>query len=461
MTSHKNYIAIDLGAESIRIILGRLDRHNLLLKEICRFPNEPYSQDGTLRWNIEQIIDRIKAGIAQAVNTAQETITSIAVDSWGVDFGVLDENGHLLENPYHYRDERTRGIMEKAFAIMPKKQIYQNTGLQFMEINTLFQLLILKNDQPHIFAKTNKLLFIADLISYLLGARIYAEYTLAGTSQMLDMTRGQWSAPIFQTFDFPLDIVPEIIQPGAVVGSISDPICRQLDINPIKIVATASHDTACAVAAVPASADNWAYISCGTWSLVGLEIKQAMINDESLNYGFTNEGGVCGAIRYLKNLIGLWPLQQCKKNWKNQGHEISYDSLTELAQNATPFIARLDLNHEPFFSPGDMPQKINDYLIQNDHQPITDKGQMVRIILESLAWEYHLTIAALERIHQKTINVIHMVGGGTKNQLLCQLTADATGKQVLAGPVEAAAMGNILIQALTDRQISSPSQARQ
>ncbi|KPK75563.1 MAG: carbohydrate kinase, partial [Phycisphaerae bacterium SM23_30] len=291
--------------------------------------------------------------------------------------------------------------------------------------------------------------------------RIFAEYTLAGTSQLMDMRSGQWSEAILKKFGLPLDIMPEIIPPGTIVGPLQSAICRELATEPIKVVAAGSHDTACAVAAVPAETENWAYISSGTWSLIGVEIDRPIINDEVLNHGFTNEGGAANTIRFLKNSMGLWPLQQCKRQWQSEGADLSYNELTALAQNAEPFAVHLDLNFEPLFTPGDMPAKINEYLKKTGQSPLRDKGQMVRTILESLALQYRSVIEAIERIRKIPVEVIHIVGGGSQNDLLSQFAADAVGKKVIAGPVEATAMGNITLQAIADGQIKSLPQGRE
>jgi sugar (pentulose or hexulose) kinase len=378
-----------------------------------------------------------------------------------VDFGLLGENGELIENPYHYRDSRTDGMMEKAFELMDKGDIYRNSGIQFMPLNTVYQLLAMRLANSQALAKAKKLVFMADLVSYCLCGRAYAEYSLASTSQLMDMRTGQWSQAIFDKLALPLKIMPEVVKPGTIVGQLKPQICEELGCGPIKLIAAGSHDTADAVAAVPANLDSWAYLSSGTWSLMGIETPQAIINDKSEKYSFTNEGGVEDTIRFLKNIVGLWILQECRRQWQREGIDLLYSELTSMAEKAKPFAAYLDPDYGEFLSPGDMPKKINQYLVKTGQNQVDDRGQMVRLILESLAFKYRKVLAAVEDISQKPIDVLHIVGGGIKNELLCQFAANATGEKVITGPVEATACGNILIQAIASDQISSLTQGRQ
>jgi len=388
-------------------------------------------------------------------------VTGIGVNSWGVDFGLLDKNGQLLENPYHYRDRRTEGMLEKAFKIMSQEEIFENSGIQFMPLNSLYQLLALKMERPEVLERAEKLLFMADLVSYFLTGKIYAEYTLAGTSQMIDMRKGEWSKVILDRFGLPRHIMPEVVQAGMLAGTLKDTLCQELGVEPIKVFTVGSHDTAGAVVAVPVVEQDWAFISSGTWSVVGVEIDKPIINDDVLKYGFTNEGGVGGAIRFSTNLVGLWPLQQCRKHWEDEGEDLSYRELVELARESEPFAAFLDPGDESLFRPGNMPIKINEYLTKTGQDQLTDNGRMVRVILEGLALQYVKTVRAIETIRKKSIEVIHIVGGGSRNELLSQFTSDATGKKVITGPVEATAMGNVIVQSMADGQIESVSQGRE
>ena len=460
MTKEKHYIAVDLGAESGRVILGTVSAEKLTLSEIYRFPSCMVEENASLRWDFAKLFSQVKTGIAKTIKQTTGKICGIAVDSWGVDFGLLDENGNLIEKPYHYRDSRTNGVMEKAFELMDKRQIFENSGLQFRQLDTLFQLLAMRLANSSSLAKAKTLLFMADLVAYHLSGQIYAEYTLASTSHFMDMRTGQWSKKILRSLDLPMHIMPRLVQAGTIVGKLKKQLCDELGSDPINVIATASHDTADAVAAVPAKNDNWAYLSSGTWSLMGIETPKAIINDKSFNYDFTNEGGVKNTIRFLKNIMGLWLLQESRRQWQRQGIDFSYNQLEEMADKAEPFAASIDPDYNAFLAPGDMPARINEYLEKTSQSKLSDKGQFVRVILESLALKYRNTIEAIEDITGKSIDVLHIVGGGLQNELLCQFTADAIGKKVITGPVEATASGNIITQAMACGQIKSLAEAR-
>ncbi len=458
----RKYIAVDLGAASGRVMLGSLSDELLELEEIHRFANGPVEQDNSLRWPFENILREVKTGLGKAIHQAGGDVAGIAVDSWGVDFGLLGEDGRLLERPYHYRDGRTNGMMEKAFELMPKRQIYDCTGIQFMQINTVYQLLAMRLADSKVLNEARKLLFIADLVAYHLCGESFAEYSLASTSQLMNMRTGCWAKEVFEGLSLPIEIMPEIVSPGTVVGKLTKGVARELGCKRIPVIAAASHDTAAAVAAIPATGGNWAYNSCGTWSLIGLEVPHPVINDKTFGLEFTNEGGVNDTIRLLKNMMGLWMIQECKKQWENEGTELSYSQLTEMAAEAEPFAGCIaDVEYGEFHRPGDMVRKINDYLRGSGQKPVDDKGQLVRVILESLALRSRQIFEWLEEITGSTVDVVHMVGGGIKNRLLCQFTADASGKTVVAGPVEATAAGNVITQAIATGQLSSLQQARQ
>jgi len=460
MAGIKKYIAVDLGAESGRVMLGSIGGDRLNLEEIHRFSNGPIEENGSLRWDFDRLLSEVKAGIRKAAKKANTKIQGIGVDSWGVDFGLIGADGKLLENPYHYRDRRTNGMMERAFELMGKRQIYESTGIQFMQLNSIYQLLAMLLANSDVLAKTKNLIFMADLFSYYLCDRAFGEYTLASTSQLMDMKTGRWSQNIFNKLSLPMEIMPDIVQPGTVVGKLSKPIAKELSCKQIPIIATASHDTASAVAAVPAGDNNWAYLSSGTWSLMGVEVPKAIVNDKTFEYEFTNEGGVENTIRLLKNIMGLWLVQECKRQWQRDGVELSYPELTEMAQQAKPFAAHIEVDHSGFLAPGDMPKRINDYLAQTGQKKIESKGQMIRAILEALAFKYRLVLERLEDVTGKKIDCLHIVGGGMQNELLNQFAADATGKKVIAGPAEATATGNILMQAKATGQIKNLAEAR-
>jgi sugar (pentulose or hexulose) kinase len=461
MAEVKTYIAVDLGAESGRVMLGSVSADKLALEEIHRFDNGPVEENDTLRWDFERLLSEVKTGIGKAAKQAGGDISGIGVDSWGVDFGLLDAEGKLIERPYHYRDSRTDAMMDKAFELMSKREIYENTGIQFMQLNSLYQVLAMRLANYEALAKTKQLIFIGDLFSYFLCGQAFGEYSLASTSQMMDMKTGKWSKPIFDKLSLPIDIMPDIVETGTVVGQLTKQIADELGCNQIPVIATASHDTASAVAAVPAEQNNnWAYLSSGTWSLMGVEVPDAVVNRKSFQYEFTNEGGVENTIRLLKNIMGLWLMQECRRQWRREGVELSYPEMTDMAQKAEPFARHIEVDYSGFLAPGDMPERINSYLAETGQKPIDDKGQMVRVILESLALKYRVVMERIEDITGQKIDCLHIVGGGIQNELLCQFTANAIGKKVIAGPIEATASGNLLIQAKATAQIETLAELR-
>jgi rhamnulokinase len=491
MAEVRKYIAVDLGAESGRVMLGSVSADRLVLEEIHRFSNGPIEEDGTLRWDFNRLFSEVKTGIGKAAKKAGTQVYGIGADSWGVDFGLIDFDGKLIEDPYHYRDSRTNGMMEKAFELMGnagrrecvdasmrkcasthqridsstssrgKRAIYESTGIQFMQLNSLYQLLAMRLANSVALAKTKSLIFIGDLFSYYLSGKAFGEYTLASTSQMMDMRTGEWSKQIFKKLSLPMEIMPKTVQPGQVVGQLTGAIGKELLCGSIPVIAVGSHDTASAVAAVPAQENgNWAYLSSGTWSLMGVEVPKAIINDKTFQYEFTNEGGVENTIRLLKNIMGLWLVQECRRQWQRDGTDLSYNEMTDMAKKAKPFVARIEPDHPGFLAPGDMPKRISDYLSDTGRKTIEDKGQMIRAILESLALKYRLVFERLEDVTGQSIDCLHIVGGGIQNELLCQFTANALGKKVVAGPIEATASGNILMQAKATGQIKSLPELR-
>ena len=457
MAEVKQYIAVDLGAESGRVMLGSISAGKLVLEQVHRFSNGPVEEKGTLRWDFNRLLGEVKAGMKKA----NGQIAGVGVDSWGVDFGLLDADGKLIENPYHYRDSRTNGMMEKAFELLSKREIYESTGVQFMQLNSIYQLLAMRLGNSAALAKTKSLIFMADMVSYYLCDKMFGEYSLASTSQLMDMRTGRWAKKVFEKLSLPIDIMPKVVPPGTVVGRLSDKVKKELGCGEIPVIATGSHDTACAVAAVPAGEGNWAYLSSGTWSLMGVEVPQAIINDKTFEYEFTNEGGVESTIRLLKNIMGLWLMQECKRQWQREDADLSYAELTDLAEKAKPFAAYINPDYSGFLAPGDMPKRINMYLRDTGQETTDDKGQMIRIILESLALKYRFVMEAIEDITGKTIEVLHIVGGGGQNELLCRFTANALGKKVITGPIEATASGNILMQAKAAGQIKTLAKARE
>ena len=471
MADQKKYIAVDLGAESGRVMIGSVlvsakaeagagSNDKLVLEEIHRFSNGPIEENGSLKWDFDKLISEIKAGISKAAKVAGNNVAGIGVDSWGVDFGLLDDAGELIENPYHYRDSRTNGMMEEAFELLSKREIYENTGLQFMQLNSVYQLLAIRLANSPAMAKAKNLVFITDLVSYFLCGKIFAEYSLASTSQFMDMRTSHWSNEVLDRLSLPIDILPEVVKPGTIVGQLTPMVQKELGCGSIPVIAIGSHDTASAIAGVPAGQGNWAYLSSGTWSLMGVEIPSAIINDKTFEYEFTNEGGVENTIRLLKNIMGLWLMQECRRQWQKEGTNLSYDELTAMAEKAEPFAGFLNVDDSAFLAPGDMPKRINEYLGRTGQKTTQDKGLMMRIVLESLALKYRQVMEAIEDVTGNTIEALHVVGGGIKNELLCRFTANATGKRVIAGPIEATASGNILMQAKAAGQIETLDQAR-
>jgi rhamnulokinase len=461
MTDEKRYIAVDLGAESGRVMIGSVTDEKLSLEEIHRFVNGPIKENGSLKWDFHKLISEIKTGISKAMKTSGNDIAGIGSDSWGVDFGLLDDAGKLTENPYHYRDSRTNGMMEKAFELLSKREIYENTGLQFMQLNSVYQLLAMRLANSPALAEAKSLVFMADLVSYFLCGEIFAEYSLASTSQFMDMKTGRWSNEILDRLSLPADILPKVVKPGTIVGQLTPEVQKELGCGPVPVIAIGSHDTASAIAGVPARRDNWAYLSSGTWSLMGVEIPKAVISNKTFEYEFTNEGGVENTIRLLKNIMGLWLVQECRRHWQKEGTDLSYGELTAMAEKAEPFAGSLNVDDSVFLAPGDMPKRINEYLARTGQKTTEDKGQMNRIVLESLAVKYRHVMDAIEDVTGNTIEILHIVGGGIKNELLCQFTANATGKKVIAGPIEATASGNILMQAKATGQIETLDRARE
>ena len=465
MTKTTNFLALDLGAESGRAVVGRFDGKTLRLEEVHRFANGPIRIHDSLHWNVLSLFAEMKHGLAKAVHEHEGELATIGVDTWGVDFGLLDRAGHLIGNPYHYRDSRTDGMVEKAFDIVPREEIFEQTGIQFMQLNSLFQLLAMARQKAPTLEIAETLLMMPDLFNYWFTGQKGCEYTDASTSQCYDMGRGRWASSLLEKLGLPAHIFPEIIQPGTELGPLLPGIAAEIGLEQkLAVIAPGSHDTASAVAGVPvAEADkgSFAYISSGTWSLMGTETATPVINEKSLAYNFTNEGGVQQTIRLLKNIMGLWLVQECRRTWAQQGDELSYDDLTRMASAALPFSALVEPDDSTFLAPGDMPARLRDFCMRTGQTPPETQGAFVRCALESLALKYRWVVEKLEALTGRSITVIHIVGGGTKNRLLNQFTADATGRPVVTGPVEATAIGNILMQMLAVGQISSLSEGRE
>jgi rhamnulokinase len=453
------FIAVDLGAGSGRVIVGILENEKINIEEIHRFPNKQISKKGSLFWNIPDLFKEIKTGFSLAVRRGHKNIESIGIDTWGVDFGFIGNNDQLLELPYTYRDSRTDGIPDKVFDKISPEDIYNKTGIQFMQINSLYQLYSIKLSNESLLNEAVKLLFIPDLFNFFLTGEKKSEYTIASTSQFLNAETKQFDLDIFSSLGLPINIMAPIVQPGNVIGKLLPDIAAETGLKVIDVIAVGCHDTASAVAAVPGHGDDWAYLSSGTWSLLGLENDKPLINYEFKD--FTNEGGVNGKIRYLQNISGLWFLQQIKKSWENTGEHFSYEEITKLAEKSEPFISLINPDDNLFVNPGDMAEAINEYCTKTKQRIPGTKGEYARSIFESLALRYKTVLEKIEKVSKKKINKLHIVGGGSQNTLLNQLAADATGKQVIAGPVEATALGNIAVQAVSKGKIDSYEKARE
>ncbi len=458
MESH-DFLAFDLGAESGRTILGRLESSRIVTRELTRFPNAPIPVLGHLHWNIYSLFEEIKKGMKTCLDAAKVRPESLAVDTWGVDFGLLAPDGSILGLPYAYRDSRTKGAMEQYFSRIPREKVYELTGIQFLVFNTLFQVFSMVRDGSPLLASTSALLFMPDLFTYLLTGERASEFTIASTSQLFSLRNSSWSEPLFEALGIPSSIMQDALTPGTVIGPLSQDIAAEMGLDETLVVATASHDTAAAIAAIPASGEDWAYISSGTWSLMGIETVQPIINRQALEANFTNEGGVGGTVRFLKNIAGLWLLQQCRKEWSG-GSALSYEELTRVAREAAPFKAMIDPDWKDFLNPVSMPEAIRRYCHQTGQAVPATPLETVRCILESLALKYRFTLDQLRRLAPVKIARIHVIGGGAQNELLCQFTADATGLPVTAGPAEATAIGNIMVQALAFGYVRSLADIR-
>jgi rhamnulokinase len=456
---NRTFLALDLGAESGRAILAHLAQSKVTLTETHRFANTPVRLPGALHWDTLRLFHEICEGIRSA-GRVNDDIEGIGVDTWGVDFGLLSADGRLLENPYHYRDARTQGVPEQAFRTVPRDEVFRETGIQFMEINSLYQLLAAQRDTPKLLEITGNLLFMPDLFNYFLCGVPASERTIASTSQFYNPVKRSFATDMLRRFGIQAGFLPPLVDPGTELGGLGSPAREgcTLKSDPV-IYAVGSHDTASAVAAVPASErESWCYISSGTWSLMGVELEKPLISGASLEANFTNEVGLEGRIRFLKNIPGLWVLQECRRAWARNGMELSYTELMAEAETCDSGTAVLDL--DLFTAPGNYPQMICDFCKHSGQQSPKTPGETAHLVLRSLAHRYAQTLETLERLTGKSYDVIHIVGGGSKNRLLNQLTADVTGRRVIAGPAEATATGNALTQAMGAGAIHSLEELR-
>lgn len=456
----KQFLAFDLGAESGRGILGRLDGCRLNLEVIHRFPNGAVHTLDSLHWDVLFLYHEILQ-ILRLCAAKHGPLDGVGVDTWGVDFALLGRGGVLLGNPRHYRDPHTEGMMEQAFTRVPHAQIFRQTGIQFMRFNTLFQLLALQCDRSPLLEAAETMLFMPDLFHYWLTGIKVNEYTDASTSQMLNPQTRSWAYEMIGAFGLPTKTLGTLVQPGTVLGPLRASVVAETGINAAPVIAPASHDTASAVVAVPASAPSWAYISSGTWSLMGVELNQPLVSEAALEANFTNEGGAGGTTRFLKNIMGLWLVQECRRAWERAGNPHSYEELMNRADKATPFASLVDPNDSSFILPPNMPAALAEFCRRTGQRAPDSIGATVRCALESLALCYRWVLERLEALTGQRAEVIHIVGGGSQNGLLNQFTADACNRPVLAGPVEATAIGNVLVQALGAGVLGSLAGARE
>lgn len=454
----KRVLAFDFGASSGRAILGTFDGEKISLEEIHRFSNDPVMLGDTFYWDVLRLFFEIKQGILKAKQAGG--FDSIGIDTWGVDFGLLDKDGKLLENPVHYRDKRNNGMIEEASKYISKDRLYALTGIQFMEFNTAFQLLSLKKNRPEILERADSMLFMPDLLSYFLTGEKFSEYSIATTSQLIDINTREWSKDVIDALGLPGKIFNKIVKTGTVIGKLSDALCEELGVEAVPVIAAAGHDTQSAITAVPSEEKDFAFISCGTWSLFGTELDEPIVNEKSKAFNVTNEGGYDYKTGFLKNICGLWLIQESRRQWMREGKEYSYAELEKLALASEPFKCFIDPDAADFVAPGDLPSRIKSFCERTGQYVPETVGEVVRCIYESLALKYKFVLFGLEDCTGKKYSHINVVGGGTKDGLLCQMTASACNVPVYAGPIEATVFGNIAIQLMATGEIKDIYEAR-
>ncbi len=455
-------LAFDFGASSGRAMLFTFDGEKLSIEEMHRFSNDPVMIGKCFHWDVLRLFFEIKQGINKTVLAGHKDIQAIGIDTWGVDFGLFDKDGKMLGNPYHYRDTRTDGMIEEADKTIGKKYIFDRTGIQFNFYNTIFQFMAMKKENDPLLSVADKMLFIPDIFNYLLTGVMKNEYSIASTSQLLEVNSKTWDKELMEKAGIPKDIFCDIVMPGEVVGMLSDDICEELGCPKIPVIAVGSHDTASAVASVPVTEDyKYAYISTGTWALMGSELDEPFVSDKTFDYNFTNEGGACGKIRFLKNIMGLWIIQESKRQWAREGKNFSFDDLEKAAWAAEPFKSFIDPDYIDFATPGNMPKKIRNFCERTGQSVPETEGEIIRCIAQSLALKFRMVTEAIEDVISEPLKAVHMVGGGIKDTMVCRFTASATGKKVLAGPVEATSTGNAAVQLMALGKVKDLTEARQ
>ena len=454
----KKVLAFDFGASSGRAIIGSFDGKKITLKEVHRFTNDPVDLGGTLYWDVLRLFYEIKQGIVKAKIAGG--FDSIGIDTWGVDFGLIDKNGRLLENPVHYRDKRTSGLVEESFKSVPRQKMYDITGIQFMELNTLFQLISLKKQRPEMLERADKMLFMPDLFAYFLTGKMCSEYSIASTSQLIDINTRSWSKELLDAFGIKESLFAPLTEPGTQLGNLSKEICEECGVESVPVISVCGHDTQSAITAVPGESGDFAFLSSGTWSLFGTELQKPIVNETSLKINITNEGGFGGTTGFLKNIIGLWLIQESRRQWQREGKDYSYADLEKLALSEEPFKCFIDPDAPEFVPQGNIPERVREFCRKTGQYVPESVGEIMRCIYESLAMKYRMTFEKLCECTGKDYPVIHVIGGGTKDGLLCRMTASSCGKTVKAGPIEATVMGNVAVQLMSDGTIGSISEAR-
>jgi rhamnulokinase len=457
------YIAIDLGAESGRVMVGTIDGASIVLDEVHRFHNGAVDVLGHLHWDVLHLWREIKVGMGAAARRFGPSFAGIAVDTWGIDYALLDGSGALVGNPSCYRDSRTAGVMERLLEQLPRRQVYeQSGGIQFMGLNTLYQLRSMVEEESPLLAAASTFLMIPDLFAYWLSGRKAVEYTNATATQFYDALRGEWSTPLLEAAGIPAEILPEVIPAGTVLGRLLPSVAEETGVNgATPVIAVASHDTASAVVAVPAAEEDFLWLSSGTWSLLGGVSREPLVSADALTANLSSYGGAGGVVLPWRNIMGLWLLQECRRVWERQGHSFAWEELIAMAGAAPPFAAIINPDDPDFLAPADMPAAIQAYCLRTGQAAPADPGTLARVTLEALALRYRWVASWVEHLLQKRYDTLHIVGGGSQNALLNQLAADALGKRVSAGPAEATALGNVALQAVAAGHAPSLSAMRQ
>jgi rhamnulokinase len=455
-----HFLAFDLGASSGRAILGTLDDRKISLKEVHRFENSMLHIHGNCHWNVFSLFEEMKTGLAKCTSEIKIIPESIGIDTWGVDFGLLDSAGKLIGVPYAYRDNRNISAMNEVFSIIPKEEVYKLTGIAMWPFNSLYQLYAWKRDQPDALRIARTLLFMPDIFNWLFSGVKSTDYTFASTSQLINPFTRNWEPLLFERLGLPLVIMREIIEPGTTIGKLLPELSNQMNLKDLDVVAVGSHDTASAIVSVPAHDSDYAYISSGTWSLMGIESDIPVISQKTLEYNLTNEGGVGKKIRLLKNIMGLWLLQECRRIWSEKGMDFTFPELVTMAEKSEPFMSVIDPDYMKFYNPEDMTSEIKSFCTMTGQKLPSEPGQFVRIILEGLAFKYRMVLDQLREVSGKKLGKIHIIGGGSQNELLSQFSANATGVPVITGPVEATAIGNLMVQAMAKGHVGNLDEIR-